>query len=127
MNSPHCDCLDEDGRRPWSEKQNLEWFDTYTSHRLHRYPYEITRCQRLRSSSVSTRALYENFKTRLPFPHLQPSRASTTRLELDDLATGMWGADSSEHVASAGVRYGFRACIKSGFPLRSGPMFCLFS
>ena len=123
MNSPDCDCLDEDGRRPWSEKhfhaekqdiesrgwrrlldlvetaaadgreefaparelgqdiweedvvtlprtiaklksvrrfvvgrsslvripseigemENLEQFDSYTSHRLHWYPYEVTR------------------------------------------------------------------------------------
>lgn len=152
MNSPYCDCLDEDNLRPWSEKQfhaerqdvesdgwrrlldlvetaaadgreefaparelgqdaweadvvtlprtigklksvrrfvvgrsslvrvppeigemeNLEWFDAYTSHRLHWYPYEIIRCRRLTSSLVSTRVLYGNFKLRLPFPQLQP-------------------------------------------------------
>ena len=48
----------------------LEDIDTYTSYRLHWYPYEITRCPRLGKSTVSTRALYGNRKYRPPFPQL---------------------------------------------------------
>lgn len=48
----------------------LEVFEPYTSHRLHWYPYEITRCTELRDSTVSTRVLYGNSKTRAPFPRL---------------------------------------------------------
>ncbi|MGI5502631.1 leucine-rich repeat domain-containing protein [Lentzea sp. CA-135723] len=47
---------------------SLEVFDPYTSYRLHWFPYEITRCTRLRDSTVSTRALYGNVKFRPPFP-----------------------------------------------------------
>src|SRR5919109_728152 len=36
---------------------NLEEFDPYTSSCLHWFPYEITRCKKLRRSRVSTRAL----------------------------------------------------------------------
>lgn len=36
-----------------------------------RFPYELTRCPRLRASVVSTRALYGNFKYRPPFPALR--------------------------------------------------------
>ncbi|MER5432091.1 leucine-rich repeat domain-containing protein [Streptomyces sp. NPDC002588] len=52
---------------------SLEVFDPYTSYRLHWFPYELTRCANLRDSTVSTRALYGNFKTRLPFPALGPA------------------------------------------------------
>lgn len=52
------------------EMANLEKFTPYTSYRLHWFPYEITRCMRLRESTVSTRALYGNYKYRLPFPRL---------------------------------------------------------
>lgn len=48
----------------------LEEFIPYTSYRLHWYPYEITRCRRLRKSVVSTRALYGNYKFRPRFPAL---------------------------------------------------------
>jgi hypothetical protein len=50
---------------------SLTEFDPYTSHRLHWFPYEITRCPKLRRSRVSTRALYGNFKFRPPFPRLE--------------------------------------------------------
>src|SRR5262245_53642548 len=53
---------------------NLRDFTPYTSYRLHWYPYEITRCRALRSSTVSTRALYGNFKFRPPFPLLASAR-----------------------------------------------------
>jgi hypothetical protein len=52
------------------EMSSLENLDVYTSHRLHWFPYEITRCRRLRDSRVSTRSLYGNFKYRPPFPPL---------------------------------------------------------
>lgn len=52
------------------EMESLRNFDPYTSHRLHWFPYEITRCTKLRYSRVSTRALYGNFKFRPAFPRL---------------------------------------------------------
>jgi hypothetical protein len=52
------------------EMTNLEEFDPYTSYRLHWFPFEITRCSKLKLSRVSTRALYGNFKFRPPFPRL---------------------------------------------------------
>ena len=48
----------------------LEDLDIYTSYSLHWLPYEITRCFFFRQSRMSTRALYGNRKTRLPFPRL---------------------------------------------------------
>lgn len=48
----------------------LSNLDVYTSYSLHWFPYEITRCSALSDSRVSTRALYGNIKTRLPFPRL---------------------------------------------------------
>ena len=49
---------------------SLEEFDAYTSYSLHWLPYEITRCQNLKRSRMSTRALYGNYKYRPPFPRL---------------------------------------------------------
>jgi len=49
---------------------NLEEFDPYTSRCLHWFPYEITRCQHLTRSRVSTRCLYGNYRYRPPFPRL---------------------------------------------------------
>jgi uncharacterized protein (TIGR02996 family) len=54
------------------QMSGLEDFDPYTSYRLHWFPYEITRCTNLRRSTVSTRALYGNYKYRPPFPRLRP-------------------------------------------------------
>jgi len=48
----------------------LENLDIYTSYSLHWLPYEVLRCRRLDKSRMSTRALYGNRKTRLPFPRL---------------------------------------------------------
>lgn len=48
----------------------LEELDIYTSYSLHWFPYEILRCAQLRKTRISTRALYGNRKTRLPFPRL---------------------------------------------------------
>ena len=44
--------------------------DIYTSYSLHWLPYEVVRCPKLCRSRMSTRALYGNFKTKLPFPRL---------------------------------------------------------
>lgn len=52
------------------EMTELEQFTPYTSYRLHWLPYEITRCRKLKRSTISTRALYGNFKYRAPFPRL---------------------------------------------------------
>ena len=52
------------------EMAALERFTPYTSYRLHWFPYEITRCVKLKDSTVSTRALYGNYKYRAPFPKL---------------------------------------------------------
>jgi hypothetical protein len=49
---------------------SLRELDIYTCYSLHWLPYEVTRCANLRASRMSTRALYGNRKTRLPFPRL---------------------------------------------------------
>jgi len=56
----------------------LVHFDPYTSYRLHWFPFEITRCKNLASSTVSTRALYGNYKQRWPFPRLPQLSPETT-------------------------------------------------
>ncbi|MBE1488570.1 leucine-rich repeat domain-containing protein [Plantactinospora soyae] len=71
---------------------SLVMFEPYTSYRLHWYPYELTRCTGLRSSTVSTRALYGNFKYRPPFPSLRPVTMAT-EVDFDALDPGVWGAD----------------------------------
>jgi len=50
--------------------KDLQDLDIYTSYSLHWLPYEVTRCRQLTKSRMSTRALYGNRKTRLPFPRL---------------------------------------------------------
>jgi len=52
------------------QMQSLEVFEPYTSYGLHWFPYEITLCRHLRESTVSTRALYGNYKYRPSFPRL---------------------------------------------------------
>lgn len=52
------------------QMESLEYFDPYTSYNLHWFPYEITHCKNLKSSTVSTRALYGNYKNRMGFPVL---------------------------------------------------------
>jgi hypothetical protein len=52
------------------EMSSLEEFVPYTSYRLHWFPYEIRQCTNLKSSKVSTRAVYGNYKYRPPFPRL---------------------------------------------------------
>jgi len=52
------------------EMTALENFTPYTSYRLHWFPYEIRRCNNLKRSTISTRALYGNYTYRSPFPRL---------------------------------------------------------
>lgn len=49
---------------------SLRELDVYTSYSLHWLPYEVMRCANLSASRMSTRALYGNRNTRLPFPRL---------------------------------------------------------
>ncbi|MET7429769.1 MULTISPECIES: leucine-rich repeat domain-containing protein [Streptomyces] len=70
---------------------SLEEFTPYTSYRLHWFPYELTRCEKLSRSTVSTRALFGNYKLRPPFPRLQPDLDSVTELALEDLDPRRWG------------------------------------
>ncbi len=79
---------------------SLEEFTPYTSYRLHWFPYEITRCQNLTRSTVSTRALFGNFKFRPPFPQLQPPPGTAMGLEADSLDPRRWGTTA---VASCSV------------------------
>ncbi|RSO09605.1 hypothetical protein DMH26_01050 [Streptomyces sp. WAC 05379] len=71
---------------------SLEEFTPYTSYRLHWFPYEITRCRKLTRSTVSTRALFGNYKLRPPFPQLPPSPDSVAYLDPGNLDTRHWGA-----------------------------------
>lgn len=68
---------------------SLEVFEPYTSHRLHWFPYELTRCVHLRHSTVSTRSIFGNFKHRPPFPALRQGP-----LPSGELDPGLWGADT---------------------------------
>jgi hypothetical protein len=82
------------------EMVSLEEFDPYASYRLHWYPYEITRCRRLKSSRISTRALYGNYQVRHPFPRLYdtfnflplatPSECSVCRSRLESRIVRRW-------------------------------------
>ncbi|WP_234438635.1 hypothetical protein [Streptomyces sp. NRRL S-340] len=71
---------------------SLEEFTPHTSYRLHWFPYEITRCRKLARSTVSTRALFGNYKLRPPFPRLQPSLDSVADLDPENLDPRRWGA-----------------------------------
>lgn len=53
--------------------ESLEYFDPYTSYNLNWFPYEITKCKKLVDSTVSTRALFGNYKNRMGFPKLHHS------------------------------------------------------
>ncbi|MGJ4890558.1 hypothetical protein ACQR1Y_20350 [Bradyrhizobium sp. HKCCYLRH3099] len=53
-----------------AQMTSLRNLDVYTSYSLHWLPYEVTRCSQLVDSRMSTRALYGNRRTRLPFPPL---------------------------------------------------------
>lgn len=72
--------------------ESLEEFTPYTSYRLHWFPYEITRCSKLVRSTMSTRAVYGNFKYRPPFPQLRATSRASEKIDLGDLKPGTWGA-----------------------------------
>jgi hypothetical protein len=76
--------------------ESLTEFHPYTSYLLHWYPFEITRCNNLRDSTVSTRALYGNFKFRPPFPVLQPwQKFFAGETGLADQMAEFWQLDST--------------------------------
>jgi len=52
------------------QMESLENFIPYTSYNLHWFPYEIMDCKKLKDSTISTRAIYGNFKNRMAFPDL---------------------------------------------------------
>jgi hypothetical protein len=72
---------------------SLEVFEPYTSYSLHWFPYELTRCATLRSSTVSTRALYGNVKNRPAFPELSPDGHVANAPDLGELDPQIWGVD----------------------------------
>ncbi|MFJ8593369.1 leucine-rich repeat domain-containing protein [Streptomyces sp. NPDC093598] len=76
---------------------NLEEFTPYTSYRLHWFPYEITRCRKLTRSTVSTRALFGNYKLRPPFPQLPPPPDLGTELDLSNLDPRRWGTTAIDN------------------------------
>ncbi|KAL6075878.1 Leucine-rich repeat domain-containing protein, variant 3 [Balamuthia mandrillaris] len=51
--------------------KKLRVFCPYTSYRLHYFPYEALRCP-LKDTTVSTRAIYGNYKNNWPLPRLPP-------------------------------------------------------
>lgn len=69
----------------------LERFVPYTSYRLHWFPFEITACTSLVDSTVSTRAVYGNYKHRPTFPRLP------TALPADAVAADCSLCQSSLH------------------------------
>lgn len=52
------------------QMESLETFTPYTSYGLRWFPYELVECKKLKKSTVSTRALFGNFKNKKPFPDL---------------------------------------------------------
>jgi hypothetical protein len=73
---------------------SLEEFSPYTSHRLHWFPYELTRCPNLKRSTVSTRSVYGNYKFRPQFPLLQPPTPQTAESDPGHLDPGTWGTEA---------------------------------
>lgn len=101
--------------------RSLEEFTPYTSYRLHWFPYEITRCPNLRRSTVSTRALYGNYKLRPPFPSLSSAATGTHGIDLEDLDPGVWGATvirtcsvCDQHIEGAHLRQAWISLRTSG-------------
>lgn len=68
---------------------SLEAFEPYRSHRLHWFPYELTRCGNLKYSTVSTRSVFGNSKYRPPFPLLRQGLLPPAGID-----PGLWGADA---------------------------------
>ncbi|MGZ3148263.1 leucine-rich repeat domain-containing protein [Lentzea chajnantorensis] len=70
---------------------SLRRFDPHTSHRLHWFPYELTRCRNLTESRVSADALYADHV----FPVLVPPTTDLSRLDP--------GTHGTEHVRACSV------------------------
>lgn len=71
----------------------LRTFEPYTSYRLHWFPFEITRCSNLSESTVSTRALYGNYKFRPSFPELPADLPPEVVPEVCSVCTGAFAED----------------------------------
>jgi uncharacterized protein (TIGR02996 family) len=85
------------------EMSSLEEFIPYTSYGLHWFPYEITRCNNLRKSAMSTRALYGNYKYRPTFPRLRPRVTSAQRsVEPKQLSLKRWKTESVRNCSVCG-------------------------
>jgi hypothetical protein len=114
--------------REIGEMESLEEFDPYTSYRLHWFPHEITRCPRLKSSRISTRALYGNYKYRPHFPQLSDtfsslpqatsSECSVCRTPLESQVLRRW---ISLSVATDVVPLLVNACSQTCLDLLSHP------
>jgi hypothetical protein len=81
---------------------SLEIFEPYTSHRLHWFPYELTRCVRLVRSTVSTRVLYGNVRFRPPFPAVRQMIAAQDA-DFAALDPGSWGVDGVQACGVCGT------------------------
>ena len=92
---------------------SLEEFTTYTSYRLHWFPYELTRCSKLKCSTVSTRALYGNYKYRPPFPEL-----ASEIDRIGELRPGTWGATSIRTCSVCDAPIGNSGPLQSWISLR---------
>ena len=53
------------------EMESIEDFDIYTSYQINWLLFEISRCKKLKESTMSIRTLYGNYKTNLRFPSLE--------------------------------------------------------
>jgi uncharacterized protein (TIGR02996 family) len=88
------------------EMESLETFVPYTSYRLHWFPYELTRCRHLRASTVSTRALYGNYKHRPPFPRLDfGADTGPGRKELERLPLKRWAGSATRPCSVCGTPF----------------------
>lgn len=85
------------------EMTSLEQFTPYTSYRLHWFPFEITRCANLKRSTVSTRALYGNYKYRPPFPKLSQLHDSYTPTRCSVCDTPFGDSTPLQYWVSLGV------------------------
>jgi uncharacterized protein (TIGR02996 family) len=101
------------------EMSSLREFVPYTSYMLHWFPYEITRCQKLHDSGVSTRALYGNYKYRPPFPRLHPGAAITPgRTEPTRLPLKRWSGTTTRPCSVCGQPFEDRRLNRAWVSLR---------
>ncbi|SHM97808.1 leucine-rich repeat domain-containing protein [Actinacidiphila paucisporea] len=76
------------------QMESLEEFSPYTSHRLHWFPYELTRCRNLMRSTVSTRSLYGNIKLCPHFPLLRERELWAAEPDAGHIEPGAWGGEA---------------------------------